>query len=62
LKCFDRIRKLRQSGRTFLCVSHHRPVLEELCERAIWLDHGEVMMDGPLGEVFSAYEGRAVKS
>jgi ABC-type polysaccharide/polyol phosphate transport system ATPase subunit len=31
----------------------------ELCERAVWLDHGEVMMYGKIEDVFEAYEGRA---
>jgi ABC-type polysaccharide/polyol phosphate transport system ATPase subunit len=57
-KCFDRIRELRHAGRTFFCVSHHRSMVEELCERAIWLDHGSVVMDGDLTAVFDAYEGK----
>ena len=60
-KSFDRIRQLRRSGRTFFCVSHHRPMVEELCERAIWLDHGAVVMDGPVSEVFAAYEDSPVR-
>jgi ABC-type polysaccharide/polyol phosphate transport system ATPase subunit len=31
-----------------------------MCKRAIWLDHGAVMMDGDASEVSDAYEGRAV--
>jgi hypothetical protein len=27
------------------------------CDRAIWLDHGELMMAGRIGEVVEAYEG-----
>lgn len=60
-KSFERIRQLRRSGKTFFCVSHSRMLLEELCERAIWLDHGEVVMDGPMAQVFAAYEGRQTR-
>lgn len=60
-KSFDRIRELRRSGRTFFAVSHHRPMVEELCQRAIWLEHGSVVMDGPVSSVFEAYEGRTVE-
>jgi lipopolysaccharide transport system ATP-binding protein len=58
-KCFDRIRAFHRAGKTFLCVSHSKAVLMELCDRAVWLDHGEVMMCGKIEDVFEAYEGRA---
>jgi ABC-type polysaccharide/polyol phosphate transport system ATPase subunit len=32
--------------------------VQNLCERALWLDHGELMMDGDAGDVVAAYEGR----
>jgi ABC-type polysaccharide/polyol phosphate transport system ATPase subunit len=59
-KCFDRVRQLRRTGTTFFCVSHVRSMVEELCERAIWLDHGSLVMDDSIGAVFDAYEGRVV--
>lgn len=58
VKCYDRIRGFRNAGKTFVCVSHSKPVLMELCDQAIWLDHGEMMMNGPIADVFEAYEGR----
>ncbi|HUA85831.1 MAG TPA: ABC transporter ATP-binding protein [Bryobacteraceae bacterium] len=58
-RCSDRIRAFHRMGRTFLCVSHSKPMVMELCERAVWLDHGEVMMYGKIEDVFEAYEGRA---
>jgi ABC-type polysaccharide/polyol phosphate transport system ATPase subunit len=57
-KCFDRILDFRRQGKTILCVSHATGLLDQLCSRAIWLDHGDVMLDGPLAEVAAAYEGR----
>lgn len=57
-KCFDRIRGFRRAGKTFLCVSHSKPVLMELCDRAVWLDQGEMMMCGKIEDAFEAYEGR----
>lgn len=57
-KCFDRVRQLRKSGTTFICVSHSREMLEDICDSAIWLDHGHSMMTGPLSEVFRAYAER----
>ncbi|HLH00416.1 MAG TPA: ABC transporter ATP-binding protein [Bryobacteraceae bacterium] len=57
-KCLDRIHSFRRAGKTLICVSHVPVMLQELCDRAIWLDHGEVMMTGPLPEVMETYAGR----
>lgn len=57
-KCREKIFEIRNQGRTILCVSHVSPTLRELCDRALWLDHGQLIMDGPIGEVSAAYEGR----
>jgi ABC-type polysaccharide/polyol phosphate transport system ATPase subunit len=35
-------------------------MLKDLCDRAIWLDHGEVMMTGRAADVMTAYAGRQV--
>jgi ABC-type polysaccharide/polyol phosphate transport system ATPase subunit len=56
-KCFERIRQFRQSGKTLMCVSHSSGMIREICDRAIWLDHGELMMAGRIGEVVEAYQG-----
>lgn len=54
-KCVRRIREMREEGRLLICVSHATASLEGLCERAIWLHRGELVMDGPLREVSEAY-------
>jgi ABC-type polysaccharide/polyol phosphate transport system ATPase subunit len=56
-KCLDRIHELKRSGKTFVCVSHSAGILQTLCTRAIWLDAGEVVMQGSIGEVLEAYSG-----
>jgi ABC-type polysaccharide/polyol phosphate transport system ATPase subunit len=33
-------------------------MVRKLCGRAIWLDRGDLLWDGPIGEVCDAYEGR----
>jgi ABC-type polysaccharide/polyol phosphate transport system ATPase subunit len=55
-KCQERIMQFRRSGKTILCVSHSSATLKDLCNRAIWLDHGRLMDDGPLGRVVEAYK------
>lgn len=57
-KCFDKIYEFRRLGKSMVCVSHASAVLRELCDRAIWLDHGELVMTGTVAEVSEAYAGR----
>jgi lipopolysaccharide transport system ATP-binding protein len=56
-KCFERLRRFRNAGKTLLCVSHSAAMVREMCDRAIWLDHGELMLSGAIGDVIEAYEG-----
>jgi ABC-type polysaccharide/polyol phosphate transport system ATPase subunit len=59
-KCFDKVLEFRESGKTLLCVSHSPAILLRLCDRALWLDHGELMMDGKALDVLQAYTGHPV--
>ncbi|MBI5280417.1 MAG: ABC transporter ATP-binding protein [Candidatus Solibacter usitatus] len=54
-KCFEKIHAFRRAGKTLVFVSHATELLRELCDRAIWLDHGRLVQDGPLAEVLDAY-------
>lgn len=54
-KCHTRIAELRNEGRTLLCVSHSPETVLEFCDRAIWLHHGQMVMDGEAREVCDAY-------
>ena len=58
-KSYEKIRDFRRAGKTFLCVSHNPQVLRDLCDRAIWLDQGEMVMCDRIKYVLDAYEGRA---
>lgn len=44
-KSFDRIRKFRDQGTTLLFVSHSPGAVKTLCDRAILLDHGQILRD-----------------
>jgi len=57
-KCTKKILEFKQQGKTLLFVSHSTGAVQSLCERALWLDHGELVMDGVAAEVAAAYEGR----
>src|SRR5579863_4171381 len=50
----------RRSGKSMLFVSHSPAAVGDMCDRAIWIDHGSVMMAGDVEAVLEAYEGRAV--
>lgn len=54
-KCQERIRQLRDENRTIVMVSHSMMSVKEMCTRAIWLDHGELKLDGTVEEVLEAY-------
>ena len=54
-KCIVRMQRLMQAGRTTVFVSHNLDFLTTQCSRLIWLDKGEVIMDGKPAEVAGAY-------
>jgi len=55
LKCFDRLRLLREQGRTILFVSHSVELVTNLCDRALLLERGRLLEDGPTADVTAAY-------
>lgn len=59
-KCINKMQDVGQQGRTVLFVSHNMPAITRLCERAILLDGGGVLQDGPSHRVVSAYVNSAV--
>ena len=54
-KCRARIAEIIADGATIFFVSHSLSDIVQLCSRAIWLNKGRVVMDGPAGEVADAY-------
>jgi lipopolysaccharide transport system ATP-binding protein len=54
-KSFERIMQLKAQGTTVLFCSHSMYQVESFCERAVWLDHGRVQMEGPASDVVAAY-------
>jgi ABC-type polysaccharide/polyol phosphate transport system ATPase subunit len=55
-KCIERMFQMKEDGRTLVFVSHDPVTVKMLCERAIWLDHGDLRMDGPTDAVLQRYE------
>ena len=54
-RCLGRMEELSRYGRTVIFVSHQMQVLSRLCDRAILLREGEVVMDGPSADVVAHY-------
>jgi lipopolysaccharide transport system ATP-binding protein len=54
-RCLGRMEELGGSGRTVLFVSHNMQAIAQLCDRAIWLDQGVVVADGPSSDVVADY-------
>lgn len=55
-KCKARIAQVLESGTTLLFVSHSKEQVMELCPKAAWLDHGNLMAFGNTKEVYDLYE------
>ena len=51
-----RMMELMSGGTTVLFVSHNLDQIREMCDRVLWLDHGNVKMIGNTAEVCDAYE------
>lgn len=57
-KSEKRIRELISGGTAVLIVSHSTTVLRRICSRVIWIEKGELRMDGAPDAVCLAYEKR----
>lgn len=58
-KCFHRIRRFREAGKTILLVTHSMSQVVEYCDRAILLNRGNVVFDGVPEEAVELYLGTA---
>lgn len=52
-----RMQELMGGGTTVLFVSHSLDQIREMCNRVVWLEHGEIKMIGKAEEVCGAYGG-----
>lgn len=54
-KCFAKMEEFFKGGKTVLYVSHSSNSINELCTRCIWLNEGELILDGPPKLVTAMY-------
>jgi lipopolysaccharide transport system ATP-binding protein len=55
LKSFDFMERLRADGTTVMVVSHNLAAVQRLCTRAVVLDAGKRLFDGPVEGAISTY-------
>ncbi len=61
-KCYRRIEELLEGGRTLFFVSHNERDLRRFCTRGLYLDKGELVLDGPIDDVIDRYNSDYVIS
>ena len=61
-KSADKMRSLMDGGTTVLLVSHSIPQIRELCDKAIWIDHGSLREIGEVNKVCDHYLKDAEKA
>ena len=54
-KCFNKLKELKESGKTIVIVTHSMNQVKQFCDRAIWLYKGKVKMDGNVDQVLEEY-------
>jgi ABC-2 type transport system ATP-binding protein len=55
IKSYARMEKFREQGATILFVSHSMDVINGLCQRVAWVDHGQLQMVGSAPDVIKTY-------
>ncbi len=54
-KCHERMKQLTANGTTVLFVSHSAGDIINMCDRAVWLDHGKVIAEGEAQYIVEKY-------
>jgi ABC-type polysaccharide/polyol phosphate transport system ATPase subunit len=60
-RCLDEIKDLRDSGQTIIFVSHNLAQVDDVCDRVMWLESGQVREMGPARAVLESYERSAAQ-
>lgn len=58
LKCYERMKKFRESGTTILLVSHDMNAVQRQCSRTAWLDQGQLICQGETADVIQSYRAQ----
>jgi ABC-type polysaccharide/polyol phosphate transport system ATPase subunit len=60
-KCLGRVFEYRRGGGTVVFVSHDAEAVERVCDRAVLLEHGELVAEGRPGDVLATYRRALVR-
>lgn len=57
-RCMEKFVEFRNEGRTIVLVTHDLGSVKNLCDRAIWLEHGKAVAQGDPAELVDTYTER----
>jgi len=60
-KCIDRIRRFQEEGRAILLVTHSADQVRALCDRAVVLDSGLMIANGPVADSLAIFRDAMMK-
>jgi ABC-2 type transport system ATP-binding protein len=55
VKCLSRIKQFQTEGRTIVFVTHAAETARQICDRALVLDHGRLILDGEPGKAIRVF-------
>jgi ABC-type polysaccharide/polyol phosphate transport system ATPase subunit len=55
LKCYEKIKSLKESGKTILVVSHDLQTIRQICDRVVLIDRGDLLEVGNPNDVVNHY-------
>jgi lipopolysaccharide transport system ATP-binding protein len=60
-KCFAKMRQLKELGHSLLFVSHDSSAIYKLCNRAVLLEDGHIVLDSQPRQIIDLYEAKILK-
>jgi lipopolysaccharide transport system ATP-binding protein len=61
-RCLDRINEMKRRGVTIILVTHNLREVQRMCDRAIWLDQGQIQAQGDVLDVIERYVSHVLMS
>lgn len=55
MKCFEKLKNIKENGTTIVIVSHSTDQIERICDRSIWIEDGRVKLSGETKEIDNKY-------
>ncbi|TGA99211.1 teichoic acids export ABC transporter ATP-binding subunit TagH [Sporolactobacillus shoreae] len=55
-KCLEKMNEFKKLGKTIFFISHSIPQMKKFCEKALWIQYGQVEGYGSMKEIMPQYE------